>query len=114
MHVSRLGAGLLAMMLLASCAGVQMGTSPGGQIIDGGVATGRLIRIGPGTRWVNVRNGETVRFESNGRTFGYRFSGVFAEEHDLRSIAPPGFIDRPVRVYVAPDVERLGGPSGRQ
>ena len=60
----------------------------------------RSITIGADTRWANVKHGETIRFVSGQKTFGWRFDGSRSAV-DLMQVAPAGFVDRPLMVYVA-------------
>jgi len=60
----------------------------------------RTIEIGPGTRWVNVLQYESVRFVVGGQSFGWRFDGPGSRGMDLQSIAPAGLVTRSIRVYV--------------
>jgi len=61
----------------------------------------RTININGGTKWVNVNHGEVVRFVSNGREFTWYFNGVSQPQpFDMTEIAPAGFVDRGVKVYV--------------
>ena len=51
----------------------------------------RVIKIAPDAKWVNVTEGETVKFidEASGKSFAWRFDtivGVF----DLSRVAPAG------------------------
>jgi hypothetical protein len=59
----------------------------------------RTIVIGSGTRWVDVTQGEVVKFVANGREFTIDFDGV-AENADLRNLAPQGALDHEVDVDV--------------
>jgi hypothetical protein len=62
----------------------------------------RTIDITGGTKWVNVNHGEVVRFVSNGREFTWYFDGVSQPQpFDMTEIAPAGFVDQGVKVYVA-------------
>jgi heavy-metal resistance protein CzcE len=61
----------------------------------------RTIDISGGTKWVNVNHGEVVRFVANGSEFVWYFDGVTQPRpFDLSEIAPAGFIDHAVKVYV--------------
>ncbi len=71
----------------------------------------RTIAIGPGTRYVNVAQGEVVRFIANGREFAFNFDGVAdISSFDLQRVAPAGMLDHSVIAYVAP--QSNGGRSG--
>lgn len=64
---------------------------------------GRTITITGSTKWVNVTHYEVVRFVSNGREFTWYFNGVAQPRpFDLAEIAPAGFVDHGVTVYVSP------------
>jgi len=64
-------------------------------------AYARTIDIAGGTKWVNVNHGEVVRFVANGREFTWYFDGVSQPRpFDLSEIAPAGFVDHGVKVYV--------------
>ena len=63
---------------------------------------GRTIDINGGTKWVNVKHGEVIRFVSNGREFTWYFDGVSQPRpFDMAQIAPAGFLDHGVKVYVS-------------
>ena len=59
----------------------------------------RTIIIESGTRFVNVTQGEKVKFVANGREFVVDFNGV-AQNLDLRQLAPEGTLDHKVETYV--------------
>jgi len=61
----------------------------------------RTIKLAPTTRWVNVTDGETVRFTKDGHTFAWRFSTINSAMFDLSTIAPADVDVKGVRVYVA-------------
>ncbi|HAT30884.1 MAG TPA: hypothetical protein DCW29_08555 [Janthinobacterium sp.] len=64
----------------------------------------RTIWINPGTRWVNVQGGETVKFVVGNSAFAWDFNGATnAGSFDLNQIAPRGALRRPLRAYLAPD-----------
>jgi len=63
---------------------------------------GRTIDITGGTKWVNVKHGEVIRFVSNGREFTWYFDGVSQPRpFDMAEIAPAGFVEHGVKVYVS-------------
>lgn len=68
----------------------------------------RVIKIAPGAKWVNVTEGETVKFidEASGKSFAWRFDtivGVF----DLSRVAPAGVLaGHHVDAYVATSYRR--------
>jgi hypothetical protein len=68
-------------------------------------AAQRSVTITPGTRFINVNGGETVRFNVNGQSFAWDFTvGQNVSAIDMRRIAPPGLIDRKLVIYVTPDL----------
>jgi len=73
------------------------------------------FHLKPHSRWVNVNYGETVRFvaqSANGseQSFTWRFTvSPNVDSVDLKKIAPAGFPDREVRVYVEPDPRYTAG-----
>jgi hypothetical protein len=76
-------------------------------------AATRTIVIKPDTKWVNVTGGETIRFVVGNKTFAWTFnvaSNVWA--FDLNRVAPPGVLDHPVQVYIAPDPRYIGNGRG--
>lgn len=74
----------------------------GTPIHDG--AADRTIIIDPDTRWVNVDNGETVKFVVGDKSFAWRFDTLNQTVVDLSRIAPAGMLlDRSIKAYVEPD-----------
>ena len=77
--------------------------------------TDRTVRLGSGSRWINVAYGETVRFIATGengseRSFAWRFDVSAALSHvDLSDVAPADLDVQKVRVFVAPDARYRGG-----
>jgi len=69
----------------------------------------RTIVVGPDTRWVNVDQGEIVKFVVNGQEFAWHFDGTLPALN-LKQIAPQGAIARDVSVYIAPS--RAGASGG--
>jgi hypothetical protein len=68
----------------------------------------RTITITGKTKWVNVTRYEVVRFASNGREFTWYFDGMAQPRpFDLAQIAPAGFVDHGVTVYVSPSERDL-------
>jgi hypothetical protein len=67
----------------------------------------RTIVIDGTTKWINVTEGETIRFLVGGKSFAWVFDS-YDQGADLKKLAPKGMLgDRPVKVYVAAD------PRGR-
>lgn len=63
----------------------------------------RQIKLTPATKWVNVTNGETVRFTADGKSFTWHFDTFSESTFDLSAIAPVDLHIQRVRVYVASD-----------
>jgi Heavy-metal resistance protein CzcE len=71
---------------------------------------GRTIVVTGETRWVNVKHLEVVRFVSGGREFMWFFNGIDQPRpFDLAQIAPAGFVDHRVTVYVSPNEQDTPG-----
>jgi hypothetical protein len=63
---------------------------------------------------VNVTGGDTVRFIEGDRSFAWTFNVASnISSFELNLVAPPGALDHPVQVYVAPDPRYIGGRRGR-
>ena len=63
----------------------------------------RTITVNDNTKWVNANHYEVVRFASNGQEFTWYFDGLAQPRpFDLAQIAPAGFVNHSVTVYVAP------------
>ena len=72
---------------------------------------GRPVQIGSGTRYVNVEGGEIIRFDVDGKSFSWSFSGpLTVTSFNLMRIAPPGLLDHEVIVYIAPN-PNYSGPT---
>ncbi|HEY4075028.1 MAG TPA: CzcE family metal-binding protein [Herbaspirillum sp.] len=63
----------------------------------------RTVVIADNTKYVNVKSGEVVRFMVNGTAFTWNFNGPqdISSGH-LSRVAPDGFLNHNVNVYVAP------------
>ncbi|MES2741966.1 MAG: CzcE family metal-binding protein [Pseudomonadota bacterium] len=67
-------------------------------------AAGRVVLVQPGTRAINVTDGETVTINANGNSFTWHVSTYpNVNSFELSKIAPPGVATPGVRVYVAHD-----------
>ncbi len=87
---------------LASAGGVPqyVGELSGSQMID------REITIQPNAKWVNVRNGETVKFTdaATGKTFAWRFDTPTWAVFDLAEVAPKGVLaEQHLTAFVSQD-----------
>jgi formylmethanofuran dehydrogenase subunit B len=76
-----------------------------GELVPLSAAT-RTIQIEARTKYVNVTEHETVKFEAGGHAFAISFAGG-SPVFDLNQLAPAGALDHTVRVYVAPDPQYL-------
>ena len=107
---------VLIIMLCALAGGTALAPALAEQRIDllgDAVAApiGRPVRIGAATRYVNVEGGEVIRFDVNGKSFSWSFSGPLAvTSFNLMRIAPPGTLDHDVMVYIAPN-PNYSGPA---
>ncbi|WP_420476255.1 CzcE family metal-binding protein [Noviherbaspirillum sp. ST9] len=76
-------------------------------------AATQTIEIRSDTKWVNVTGGDIVKFVVGGKSFAWAFNvGTGVSRFDLSRVAPPGVLDRPVFVYLAPDPRYIGGGDG--
>jgi len=113
--IAVLGIVLLALSAASASAGAswQLGEPvavPSGEITVRAAVTNRTIAITEGTRWVNVTHYEVVRFTSEGREFIWYFDGLAQPgPFDLAKIAPAGFVDHRVTVYISPASIDLSG-----
>ena len=71
-------------------------------------AATRSIVILPTMRYVNVTQGEVIRFVADGAEFAYFFSSPNTAAFDLRKVAPEGALKRAVTVYVRVDPDAEG------
>ena len=60
----------------------------------------RTVTLASETRWVNVAQGENVRFIVGAAEFGWRFDGPGARSFNLQSVAPAGVLGRSVTAFV--------------
>jgi hypothetical protein len=89
-------------------------SGPTGTIADFGNAVSsageaRIITLSPSTKYVNVTNGETVRFVAGDTSFTWNFS-IFPNLNSfkLSRMAPEGMNVDMVTVYVAPNPLDIG------
>jgi hypothetical protein len=97
-------------LLVASGAQAAPPASDYGMVAAQGVPA-RTINIDSSTRWVNVADGETVRFDVDGKSFNWTFGTRYRGEAvvDLATIAPPDVHVPDVRAYVAADARYYQG-----
>ena len=97
----------LSILALAAFATSTAGAMPrpmdAGRVIMSGTAD-RDIAVDASTRWVNVTNGQTVRFTVGGQRFTFVFDAwPSTDSVPLSAIAPKGVTVPDVRVYIAPN-----------
>lgn len=72
-----------------------------------GTAT-QTINIKPGTKYVNVTSGQTVKFVVGDKSFAWNFNvGTNVSSFDLNRVAPANILAQPIKVYVARDVTAI-------
>lgn len=66
-------------------------------------AATRTITITPGTKYVNVEEGEIVKFEAGGKSFAWNFdTAENVMSFDLNRVAPPGMLGQKVTAIISP------------
>ena len=94
---------LSILVLAAGTAGAMPRPMDAGRVIMSDTAD-RDVAVDASTRWVNVTNGQTVRFTVGGRQFTYVFDAwPSTDSVPLSAIAPKGVTVPDVRVYIAPN-----------
>lgn len=113
-HKGKLAA-LAACCMLSLAAPAQAGfASPDrsqfGSFVEAGGRYDREIVVGAGTRWINVKAGETVRFVLPGASasFTWRFDPFGGGVADLSVLAPAGMAAPSIKVYIAEDGRYYG------
>ncbi len=69
-----------------------------------GTPTARVIKLGPGSKYVNVERGEIVTIVNGEKAFTWRFDTLGTYSFELTKIAPRDFGADLVRVYVSPNL----------
>ena len=98
---------ILALSILALAAGTAGATPRPAMTMDAGRiimsdTPDRDVAVEASTRWVNVTNGQTVRFDVGGRRFTFAFDAwPGTDSVPLSAIAPKGVAVPDVRVYIA-------------
>jgi hypothetical protein len=104
-----LSATIFSVALLSACASQMAVISMFGDPIPPEGATQTVV-ITPETQYVNVVEGQAVKFVVNDKTFAWDFNGPSAGyAFDLAQVAPPGLLDHKVEAYVRPNPDYLGG-----
>ncbi len=63
----------------------------------------RTIVIKPTTKYVNVTEGEVVKFVANGKTFAWNFDSPEVSSFPLNRVAPVGALSQTVTAYITPN-----------
>ena len=97
----------LSILALAAFATSTAGAMPrpmdAGRVVMSDTAD-RDVAVDASTRWVNVTNGQTVRFTVGGQRFTFVFDAwPSTDSVPLSAIAPKGVTVPDVRVYIAPN-----------
>ena len=71
--------------------------SPGGE-----AANARVVELGA-LKYINIKYGETITFRSEGKQFTWTFDGLDRLALELSKIAPPGFANKPLTIYIPQD-----------
>ena len=100
---------LLAGLLIA--AGAAQAGQPGANLMSNGksVHGNQVVAQAGATKVVNIDDrkslnvdcGETVTFRKGDKSFTWKFDSVNHSAVDLRAIAPTGFADKPLMVYIS-------------
>ena len=72
-----------------------------GTPVQSAAAADRTVSIDASTRWINVNQGEVVKFVAGGKEFAWTFDGV-PSSFQLNQVAPEGALDHDVNVTVEP------------
>lgn len=102
----------LAALVLLGALGAQADAAQPAKLLGDPVGVSqatRTITIGPGTKYVNVAQGEVIKFVANHNEFAFKFDGADIASFDLQRIAPAGVLDHPVTVYVQPAPDGADG-----
>ena len=91
---------LIAALVVSSCASTGFGAPTEGRPYT------RTIVVDERTPWVNIGEGEVIRFvihshAASDASFTWSFDAAGDRIADLRTLAPRGVIDRRINVYVA-------------
>ena len=72
----------------------------------------RQVNIAPDTSYVDVADGETVKFVVGDKSFAWKFDGSpDGYAFDLQRVAPPAFFTHVVDANVAANPMYVGGPG---
>lgn len=72
-------------------------------------AVDKVVQVDASTRWINVTDGQTVRFDTDGKSFTFNFATwPGGQQVDLSTIAPKDMVVPNVRVYIAANPRYFG------
>jgi hypothetical protein len=111
MKIATLSTLLLSFALSTSAlASGNQGQSPFGAFAPNGTAM-RTLTVTSETKWLNVKDGETVRFDVNGKKFEWTFNLAKQREGvvPFSKIVPDGVHAGKIAVYVAPNPRYIAG-----
>ena len=70
----------------------------------------RIVKLGPGSKYLNVYQGEIVTIVNGEKAFTWKFDTLGEPSFELAKIAPGNFGAGQVRVYVTADPGKNTGP----
>lgn len=76
------------------------GKSVHGSEVVAQAGTAKVVNVDD-RKALNVNCGETVTFRKGDKSFSWKFDSANHTAVDLRTIAPAGFADKPLMVYVS-------------
>lgn len=77
-------------------------------------AATRTVEIKADTHYVNVAQGDVVRFEANGQSFAFNFDGPSLASCNLQQVAPAGMLDHEVTADVSRSLLNTEGRAGHR
>lgn len=99
-----LAASLTLSLVATAVSAGSVKTMPNGQSIYGSPATNTrdalTVNVGS-TKALNVDCGDIVTFQNGDKRFSWKFEAVNHGVVDLQDVAPAGFSDQPLRIYVS-------------
>jgi hypothetical protein len=107
----RTAAALVAMLAATACGSAAAAVGNGtllGEALPDGASVDKVVRIDANTPWANAVGNESVKFSVGGTEFSWRFPGNRAAVN-LKEIAPAGFVDRDLYIYLQPDSRYTSG-----
>ena len=96
----------LALSATVAIAAMDSSKMVNGKSIYGSVASAgqvsKVVDVGS-TNVLNVDCGDIVAFRSGDKSFSWKFDTTSHRAVDLQSIAPSGFINKSLKIYVVPN-----------